>query len=127
MKLTRVLTALLLFGVAFAYVEAAVVVYLRVHYDPIRREAYPEKAPGELFPMLRWEHLEEAGPQYVHMLWTELGREAATLLMLAAIGLAVGRNLRQWLAGFMIAFGIWDIFFYVFLKLLIDWPASIWT
>jgi len=127
MKLTRVLLALLLFGAAFGYVEAAVVVYLRAHYDPMRRDALAEQPDGELFPMLQLEHLERAGPQYVNMLWTELGRELATLLMLAAVGLAVGRNVRQWLAAFIIAFGVWDIFFYLFLKLLIDWPGSIWT
>jgi hypothetical protein len=127
MKLSRVLIALVLFGVAFAYVEAAVVVYLRVHYDPIRRDAYPGRPEGDLFPMLQLQHLERAGSQYVHMLWTELGRELATLLMLAAVGLAVARNFREWLAGFMIAFGVWDIFFYVFLKLLIGWPESLLT
>ena len=127
MRLTRVLVALVLFGVAFAYVEAAVVVYLRVHYDPIRREAFGEQPGGELFPMLQLEHLREAGTQYTHMLWTELGREFATLVMLAAAGLAIAGNFRQWLAGFMIAFGVWDVFYYVFLKVLIDWPASIRT
>lgn len=127
MKLTRVMVVLVLFGVAFAYVEAAVVVYLRVHYDPIRRDAYPEYPDGDLFPMLRLEHLERAGPQYKQMLWTELGREFATMLMLAAVGLAVARSFREWLAAFMIAFGVWDIFFYVFLKLLIDWPESLLT
>lgn len=127
MKLTRVMVVLVLFGVAFAYVEAAVVVYLRVHYDPIRHDAYPEYPDGDLFPMLRLEHLERAGPQYEHMLWTELGRELATMLMLAAVGLAVARSFREWLAAFMIAFGVWDIFFYVFLKLLIDWPDSLLT
>ena len=127
MRLTRVLVALVLFGVAFGYVEAAVVVYLRVHYDPIRRDAFGEQPAGELFPMLRLERLEEAGTQYTHMLWTELGRELATLVTLAAAGLAIASNSRQWLAGFMIAFGVWDVSYYVFLKLLIDWPASIWT
>lgn len=127
MRLTRVLAALVLFGVAFAYVEAAVVVYLRVHYDPIRQDAFGEQPGGELFPMLQLEHLQEAGTQYTHMLWTELGREFATLVMLAAAGLAIAGNFRQWLAGFMIAFGVWDVFYYVFLKVLIDWPASIRT
>ena len=127
MKLSRTLVALTLFGVAFAYVEAAVVVYLRVHYDPIRRDTYPQRPEGDLFPMLQVEHLEQAGPQYEHMLWTELGRELATMFMLAAVGLAVARSFREWLAGFMIAFGVWDIFFYVFLKLLIDWPESLLT
>lgn len=127
MRLARVLVALVLFGVAFGYVEAAVVVYLRAHYDPIRRDTFGEQPGGELFPMLQLEHLQEAGPQYTHMLWTELGREFATLVMLAAAGLAIACNFRQWLAGFMIAFGIWDIFYYVFLRLLIGWPASLWT
>lgn len=127
MRLTRTLVALILFAVAFAYVEAAVVVYLRVHYDPIRRNVYPQRPDGDLFPMLRLEHLEQAGPQYEHMLWTELGRELATLFMLAAVGLVVARSFREWLAGFMIAFGVWDIFFYAFLKMLINWPQSLLT
>ncbi len=127
MQLTRVLAALLLFGVAFAYVEAAVVVYLRGHYDPIRCEAFGQRAGSELFPMLELQHLKQAGPRYTHMLWTELGRELATLVMLAAVGLVFAQNIRQWLAGFMIVFGVWDVFYYVFLKLLIDWPASLTT
>ena len=48
-------------------------------------------------------------------------------VMLAAAGLTIGRSFREWLAGFMIAFGVWDIFYYVFLKLLLDSPASLWT
>jgi hypothetical protein len=39
----------------------------------------------------------------------------------------IGRSFREWLAGFLIAFGVWDIFCYVFLKLLISGPASLWT
>lgn len=117
----RALTALALFGVAFGYVEAAVVVYLRNIYDPIRARVYPGY-PGELFPLLRPEHLPD--PQ---LLLIELGREFATLAMLAAAALAVSRNPRTWLAAFGLAFGVWDIFFYVFLKLTIGWPASLFT
>ena len=57
----------------------------------------------------------------------ELGREAATLLMLATIALAVANNIGQWAAAFAIAFGAWDLAFYVFLKVLLDWPASLFT
>lgn len=127
MRLTRILAALVLFAVAFGYVEAAVVVYLRAHYDPIRRDTFQRTCEGELFPMLQLEHLEAAGSQYTHMLLVELGRELATLVMLAAAAAAVARNFREWLAGFMIAFGVWDVFYYVFLKLLIDWPDSLMT
>jgi hypothetical protein len=47
--------------------------------------------------------------------------------MLAAIALAVARNAGQWAAAFVIAFGTWDITFYLFLKVLLDWPASVFT
>ena len=60
-------------------------------------------------------------------LFIEIGREAATMLMLAAIALAVARNTRQWTAAFAIAFGVWDIVFYACLKLLLGWPASLFT
>src|SRR5260370_2822247 len=57
----------------------------------------------------------------------EIGREAATIVMLAAVALAVARNAGDWAAAFVITFGTWDITFYVFLKLLLGWPASIFT
>ena len=127
MKLTRVLVALVLFGVAFGYVEAAVVVYLRTIYEPLRRDALGSQPDDELFPLMTLDQLEEAGEEPTHLLLIELGREFATLMMLAVVGLAFARSFQEWLAGFMIAFGVWDIFFYVFLKLLIGWPESLWT
>src|SRR5260370_15930835 len=57
----------------------------------------------------------------------EIGREAATIVMLAVVALAVARNAGDWAAAFVITFGTWDITFYVFLKVLLDWPASIFT
>jgi hypothetical protein len=126
-RLIRLLSGFVLFGVSFGYVEAAVVVYLRAVVDPIRHEAHGEDPPDEVFPLLTVDQLKQAGPAHFHMLLVELGRELATLVMLAAAGLIGARNFRQWLAGFMITFGVWDIFYYVFLKLLIDWPASLGT
>jgi hypothetical protein len=119
------LTALVLFGVSFGYVEAAVVVYLRALYEPIHERAFPGRKPGDLFPVLRPDQLEELEPQALRWAVTELVREAATLLMLASAGLAVGRNFRQAFAGFLIAFGIWDVIYYVSLRLLIGWPSSL--
>ena len=127
MKLSRVLVALVLFGVAFGYVEAAVVVYLRTIGEPIRREVLGEEPDDEVFPLLRWEQLQDSGKEYARALLVELGREFATMVLLTAMGLAIARNFRQWLAAFMIAFGIWDIFYYVFLRLLLGWPESLWT
>ncbi len=127
MRLKRTLLALILFGIAFGYVEAAVVVYLRTIFVPIRQEAFRTVDHNDLFPLLTVEHLEAAGPDYSRLLGIEMGREAATIVLLAAAGLAIAGNFRQWLAGFMIAFAVWDIFYYVFLRLLIGWPESLMT
>jgi hypothetical protein len=129
MSFRRELSALLLFGVAFGYVEAAVVVYLRTIDEPARRHARPARTADDVFPLSRPSDWRGSGQQTVctRIVLTELGREFATLVMLAAVALAAARNFRQWFAGFMIAFGMWDIFYYVFLKVLIDWPASLWT
>ena len=124
--LKRIVIALFLFGIAFGYVEASVVVYLRTIYEPIRQKINP-RPPNELFPLITPQQLEQAGPGNLRRLVTEIGREAATILMLAAIGLAVARTFQQWAAAFLIAFGVWDVSFYVFLKVLIDWPSSLTT
>lgn len=125
--MTRTIAALFLFGISFGYLEAAVVVYLRAIYDPIRQQIDPGRQPGELFPLISTEQLAAAGPEHPRQLAIEVGREAITILMLAAFGLAAGRNFNQRMAAFAIAFGLWDISFYAFLKLMIQWPASLFT
>ncbi len=99
-------TALLLYAVAMGYLEAAVVVYLRAIY-------YPEGFSFPLKPM-------DAG-----ILGMEIGREAATVLMIFAIAWAAARSRWQTLIGFALVFGVWDIAYYVGLKILLDWPASL--
>ncbi len=58
---------------------------------------------------------------------TEVGRELATLLMLGGAALMTGRNMRERLAVFLVCFGLWDLTFYSYLKVLLDWPASLLT
>jgi hypothetical protein len=123
----RAVAVLLLFGVAFGYLEAAVVSYLRILHEPARLHFYPNRSPGEMFPLLTLQQLRAAGPEQPKTLLVEIGREAATMLMLAAIALAVTHNSRQWIAAFAIVFGVWDIMFYAGLKLLLGWPASLFT
>ncbi len=122
----RTLIALFLFGTAFGYLEAAVVCYLRLLHQPAREHYHPGISSADLFPLLTLDQLRES-PNQKQTLVIELGREAATIVMLAAIAVAVAQNLGQWAAAFVIAFGVWDITFYIFLKLLLDWPASIFT
>ena len=121
----RAVAILLLFGVAFGYLEAAVVTYLRILHEPARERFYPGQPPAQMFPLLTLQQVRAAGQGKT--LYVEIGREAATMLMLAAIALAVSRNPRQWTAAFAIVFGVWDIVFYAGLKLLLGWPASLFT
>jgi hypothetical protein len=125
--MTRLIAALVLFGVSFGYVEAAVVVYLRSIYDPLRRRIHPGRQPDQLFPLISTDELAAAGPENPRRLAIEIGREAATMAMLAGFALAAVASLRQWIAAFAIAFGIWDISFYAFLRLMIHWPQSLST
>ncbi len=102
----RNLRYLIGFAIAMAYLEAVVVVYLR-------ELLYPE---GFCFPLI---------PIPIRLLLAELGREAATIVMLGAVAFLAG--VRRWerFALFIVIFGIWDIFYYVWLKALLDWPASL--
>jgi len=102
------LAAVTTFGIAFGFIEAAVVVYLRLHF-------YPE---GFTFPLA-----EMPGP----VIRTEVAREAATIIMLACIGWIAGRRFLDRFAYFAFAFGVWDIFYYVFLKVILGWPESLLT
>ena len=96
------------FGVAMGWFEAAVVVYLRLLY-------YPEgfEFPVRVIPM--------------NVGWIELGREAATIIMLIALGILAGRTALERFGYFIYAFGVWDIVYYIGLKIAIGWPSGIFT
>lgn len=57
----------------------------------------------------------------------ELWREAATIVMLAAVGALAGRKKGERFAYFVYAFAIWDLIYYVVLKLSLNWPESLLT
>lgn len=123
----RVVVGLVLFGLAFGYVEAAVVAYLRAMYAPLHAHFYPTAPLGELFPLLTLDQLNAIGPEHAIRLKIELGREFATLAMLASVALIAARKRREWIAAFVVCFGVWDVGFYLGLKLLVGWPASLFT
>jgi hypothetical protein len=99
---------LAVFAIAMGFLEAIVVIYLREIY-------YPE---GFDFP------LRLLPPQMLTIEWI---REIATLVMLAGVGIIAGRNNLQRLFYALFAFGVWDIIYYVALKLLAGWPESLLT
>jgi len=55
----------------------------------------------------------------------EAVRELATMVMLLTVGILAGRNWKSRLGYAAIAFGVWDIFYYVFLKVMCGWPHSL--
>jgi hypothetical protein len=56
---------------------------------------------------------------------TEFFREIATMVMLLAPAAILTRSALERFAWFCFGFGIWDLFYYVWLKVLLDWPASL--
>lgn len=126
--LKRAVLAIVIFGVAFGYVEAAVVVYLRELSRPAAERIDPGRPTSDLFPLLPPAALKaSSNPPLWETLKIEIGREAATLVMLAAVALAIGQSGTEAAAAFLMAFGVWDIAFYGFLKIFIGWPASLLT
>lgn len=101
----------IIFSIAFAYIEAAVVVYLRAIFH----------TDGFTFPLTVF-GIDQLSKR---LLLTEIGREAATIVLIFTGSWLFGKNRRQRFAYFMTIFAVWDIFYYLWLKVLIDWPASI--
>ncbi len=123
----RLVAGIVLFSAAFGYVEASVVAYLRTIYSPLHKRFYPTVGRDDLFPLIVPDQLRGLGEEHITRLNTELGRELATLLMLAGAAILGGRNIREWVAIFFVCFGIWDITFYLWLKVLLGWPPSLMT
>lgn len=97
------------YAVAMAYVESAAVLYLRTIYggiDPVG----PRRTVFDPLPDFGW---------------IEIGREVATMVMLAGVAWLAGRGTAGKIGAFAVAMGVWDIFYYVFLWLFAGWPASL--
>lgn len=101
--------AVVLYALAMAYVESAAVLYLRTIYGGIDPVA-PRKPPFDPLP---------------DFVLIEIGREAATMVMLLSVGWLAGRGLAGRFGAFAVAMGVWDIFYYVFLWLFAGWPGSL--
>jgi hypothetical protein len=107
------LAVVAVWAIAFALVEAMVVYYMRrlftlefgVRFASVYTQA------GFHFPDAYLGH--------------ERAREMATMVMLLAAAYLAGRTWLQRLAYWLAAFGVWDIFYYVWLYVLLGWPTSL--
>ncbi len=96
------------YAVAMAYVESAVVVYL---------ERALGADVGAVFPI---RPIADAGD----LAAIEIGREAATIVMIASVGVLAGRSRLERLAWVAVTFGAWDIGYYAWLYVFAGWPPS---
>jgi hypothetical protein len=95
------------FAIAMAWLEAASVFYIRALVDRIEPyQANPLPVNGTLGNV-------------------ELVREASTLVMIATLGMLAGRTWRSRAGYAALTFGVWDIFYYVFLRLITGWPRTL--
>lgn len=99
-------TIVVVFAVAMAWMESAAVVYLRTLVGAVNPLATPLPLPQALQ-------------------WTEVVREAATLVMLFAVGWLAGATARCRFGYWLIAFGVWDLLYYAFLAAIAGWPKSL--
>jgi hypothetical protein len=99
---------LVIFSVAMGFLEAIVVVYLRHQF-------YPEgfNFPFKMLP--------------TNLILIEWIREIATIVMLVSVGILAGKDRMQKFFYFLFAFAVWDIVYYLALKLFLDWPESLLT
>ncbi len=107
-KFSTRLLALTVLGVSFGIIEASVVIYLRDIY-------YPE---GFAFPVVI---------ASAKITIAELIRELATLVLLFSTAFLIGRSRQTRLAIFGFLFGVWDIVYYLHLKIMLGWPESLFT
>lgn len=95
------------YAIAMAWLEAACVLYIRTLVDRLE--------PYQAHPL----------PMNATLGNVELWREAATLVMIATMALLAGRTWRRRAGYAALAFGVWDIFYYVFLRLMCGWPRTL--
>jgi hypothetical protein len=103
----RRFAAVTIYSIAMGYLESAVVIYLR------------ETAFGNSFQVFPVRFLD---PQLGGI---EFAREAATIIMLLMVGYLAGKNRFQQFMFFVFSFAVWDLFYYLFLKIFTGWPASL--
>ncbi len=127
LSLTRqALVTACFFGMAFGFVEAAVVVYLRaaVGLLPGYGGSLADVAVLSADMFQQAQILDELP---LGLFAVELFREAATMVMLVSVALLAVKTMRERCAIFLWTFAIWDISYYLGLWTTVRWPPSLFT
>ena len=121
------LIALFFFGIAFGLLEAIVVFYLQTI---IGHRVTELTQPTQYTVLLNLKFIAFILPRNpmlknTHITSVEMFRELATIIMLVSLGYVAGNTIKQRIGAFLITFALWDIFYYVFLYVLIGWPTNL--
>lgn len=100
------LTSVIIFAIAMGIMEAICVVYIRQIIFP------PDGIISDI----------QSGNFNFSL---EIIRELITMIMLSTVSILAAYNWRTRLAMFFLAFGVWDILYYVGLRIFLNWPQSI--
>ncbi|MBI2612831.1 hypothetical protein HYW59_03440 [Candidatus Kaiserbacteria bacterium] len=114
-----------LFGIAFGINEAIVVLYLRAATGLL--PGFEHQLIGATGTLTLYEQMQLLNAMPATIIATEMIREAATLVILISLSLAVARRISERWALFLWMFAFWDIFYYVGLWLITRWPPSLVT
>jgi len=119
--------ALVLFATAFGFAEAATVYYLRglIHFhqdDPV----------GRYRVLLNLGFITFVSPAHSLIVShrvadVEIARESATLVILACLAWVAASSARRRLGAFLVSFSVWDLTYYLFLRIIDHWPRSLFT
>lgn len=101
-----------LFGIAFGFVEASVVIYLRAAVG-LSADIYQQAQILSELPK--------------SLLAIEFFREAATIIILFSVAFLTAKSWRERWAIFLWTFAAWDIFYYIGLWATVRWPSSLLT
>ena len=93
-----------IFAISMAFLESTIVVYLR--------ELYYQDNIQNIFPLKFLTQINYS---------LEIGREISTLLMIFSVAVLVsGVSISKAFITFLYIFGLWDIFYYIWLKLIMS-------
>ena len=114
------------FGIAFGFIEAACIIYLRAATGLLpgfqgTLSDVQKQSIGIYNQLLLQQRLP------ISLLTVEIIREIGTMVMIISIAFVTTKYLKERIAMFLWVFAFWDIFYYVFLYLTVRWPEGLRT
>jgi hypothetical protein len=119
------LSALALFGAAFGFVEAVVVVYLRTAADAVAHSSSSAISQLQHAPTTYQQAVSSLAQLPRALRTVEVCREAATMIMLLTLALLAGARARERWSSFLWTFAVWDLIYYAGLWGMLRWPTSL--